>query len=150
MQYMKAAHRGPIYICKNEYTIWIYIIIIILKFLQQMCCGVGWGWNSPSVSLVLVCFFWEWWTKTEPYCLLQPVTKKSYSWMVTANSIQTYVCFDKVHSGHTTEYQCTRVAISLIMELLQGPRARMPWLRFPRMKVFFWGFQKRTCFIFSK
>ena len=26
--------------------------------------------------------------------------------MVTANSIQTYVCFEKVHSGHTTEDQC--------------------------------------------
>ena len=35
--------------------------------------------------------------------------------MVTDNGIKTYVCSEKVHSGCTTEDQCTWVAISRLM-----------------------------------
>ena len=55
--------------------------------------------------------------------------------MVTENGIHAYVCSEKeVHSVGTTKEQCTRVAISWIMEWLRGPRARMPWPRFPGKK----------------
>ena len=54
--------------------------------------------------------------------------------MVTPKGIQTYVCFEKLHSGLTTKNLCIRLAISRIMEWLQGPVARMPWLGFQDMK----------------
>ena len=93
-----------------------------------------WFESQIQISAKACDFFREWWTKLEPYCLLQHVTINSYSWMITANSIWTYICFEKVHSGCMTKDQCTWVAILRIMEWLRGPGARMPWLWFPRMK----------------
>ena len=45
--------------------------------------------------------------------------------MVTENGIQTYVCSEKkVHSGRTTQDQCTWVDILRIIEWILGPKAK--------------------------
>ena len=71
-------------------------------------CGRG---PVFQISAKAWAFFREWWTKLEPYCSLLHVTINSYWWMVTPNSIQDYIYFEKVHRGCRTKDQCTQLAI---------------------------------------